>query len=215
MPFQVAPTLWCPVFLPLQEGSSFTATTPFVEANPHVYLVHTTTAGGLSVAEVLTPAPSLLAVASTAEAVCEIRRFTGLTWEQIGALFGRDPRTAQFWASGRPLRPANQERLWRVFAILLRADCGSPAATLALLLDTTPGTSLKDLMTQQRWGEAEGRVAGRTPAPRPEAPPALSSEQRRARQPIPLVDRIDANQAPLQIADSGPARPRQPRRRVT
>ncbi len=72
-----------------------------------------------------------------AAAVLEVRRISGLTWEQLASLFAVDRRSVHLWASGRPMSAANAERLNRILALLRRADRGTPSATKAWLHSPT------------------------------------------------------------------------------
>lgn len=67
-------------------------------------------------------------------AIAELRRLSGLTWEQLARLFGVSRRSLHFWASGKPLTAANEERLNRMLATLRRVDRGSATANRTLLL---------------------------------------------------------------------------------
>ena len=50
---------------------------------------------------------------NTRQAISELRRISGLTWEQLGELFEVSRRSVHFWASGKPLNAANEQRLMR------------------------------------------------------------------------------------------------------
>ena len=58
----------------------------------------TTNSGGLSIDVVQAPY----------KAVMELRRRSGLTWDQLGQIFGVTRRTMHFWASGQPLATENE-----------------------------------------------------------------------------------------------------------
>jgi hypothetical protein len=160
------------------------------------------------------PALPALQEVTAAEAITEIRRVSGLTWDQIGEIFEVDRRTAQFWASGRPLRPIHQELVMKAYTILRRSDCGNPDSTRAFLLDASSGPSLKDLLTAQDWVHAEARVHGRVALPRPEGPPRLSPREREVRRPLPVAEMMGASDLPLQHPGLETARIRQARKRV-
>jgi transcriptional regulator with XRE-family HTH domain len=123
-----------------------------------------------------------------AEAVLEVRRRSGLTWEQLASLFGVDRRSVHLWASGRPLSARNAERLNRVLDVLRRADRGAPSATKAwLLTPTSQGIPLVLL----REGRFEDIVApGATASPPRPAP--LSEAAKRARAPRPPEELVGA-----------------------
>lgn len=60
-------------------------------------------------------------------AVLELRRLTGLTWDQLARLFRVARRSLLFWASGKPLNSANEEQLYRTLATVRAIDRGSAA----------------------------------------------------------------------------------------
>ncbi|NOT27356.1 MAG: helix-turn-helix transcriptional regulator [Acidobacteria bacterium] len=88
-------------------------------------------------------------------ALTELRRRSGLTWEQISRLFGVSRRALHFWASGKAMTPANEEHLQRVLAVLRRIDRGSPETTRAALVQGDPdGVSPFDLLGAGRYEQA-------------------------------------------------------------
>ncbi len=124
------------------------------------------------------PAPTQ----TTAEAVLEIRRRSGLTWEELGDLFDVSRRSVHHWASGKPVSAEHDQIIRRTLAVLRRLDRGDAGATRALLL--TPdagGVSMLDLLKAGLFDDALARSAG-APAPeRPRTP--LSRAARDARRP--------------------------------
>jgi hypothetical protein len=84
----------------------------------------------------------------------ELRRLSGLNWDQLADIFRVDRRSVHFWASGKPLSRANEERLYDVLAVVRRIDRGSAAENRALLLEQQPdGTRPYDLLAAGRAGE--------------------------------------------------------------
>lgn len=128
---------------------------------------------------------------ATRKAVSELRRISGLTWEQLAALFGVSRRSVHFWASGERLNAANHERLMSVLDVVRHADRGTARGTRAALLEAREGTTAFEMLAGQRFQEA--RVAlgrGRTrfvPALTP-----LSEAAQTARKPLPPEEFFDA-----------------------
>jgi hypothetical protein len=117
-----------------------------------------------------------------ADAVLEVRRRSGLTWEQLASLFGVDRRSVHLWASGRPMNAANAVRLNRILAVLRRADRGTPSATKAWLHSpASHGLLPLDLLREGRFDEI--LTPGATGVPARPAP--LSEGAKRARAPRP------------------------------
>lgn len=128
---------------------------------------------------------------ATRKAVSHLRRLSGLTWEQLGQLFEVSRRSVHFWASGKPLSSAHEERLMRVLDVVRDADRGSARATRAALLDACDGTTAFDMLVAQRFDDARaalGQGAGRV-AP---ALAELSAAARAARAPLPPEALVDA-----------------------
>jgi len=58
-------------------------------------------------------------------AIAELRRRSGLTWDQLARLFEVSRRSVHFWASGKVMAAAHEEHLQRVLAAVRRLDRGS------------------------------------------------------------------------------------------
>lgn len=87
-------------------------------------------------------------------ALSEVRRLTGLTWEQISALFGVSRRAVHFWATGKPMAASHEEHLQRTLNCLRAVDRGnSPTNRQALFLTTGNGLVPFDLLVQHRYDE--------------------------------------------------------------
>ena len=121
---------------------------------------------------------------ATRKAVSELRRVSGLTWEQLAGLFGVSRRSVHFWASGRPLNAANHERLMRVLDVVRHADRGTARGTRAALLEAREGTTAFEMLADQRFWEARMALGrGRTRLV-PSLTP-LSEAAQTARKPLP------------------------------
>jgi len=124
-----------------------------------------------------------VAAESTAEAVLEIRRRSGLTWEEMSDLFDVSRRSVHHWASGKAVSARHEQAIRRMLAAIRRLDQGNQAGTRAQLLavDAATGVSSLDLFKAGRFDEAMGRATGVRP-PEPRRVP-LSSEAQDARRP--------------------------------
>ncbi len=78
--------------------------------------------------------------------LAELRRLSGLTWDQLARVFGVTRRALHFWASGKPMSPSNEEHLRKVLAVVCSIDRGSSAANSSALLSAldagAPGIEL-------------------------------------------------------------------------
>ena len=120
---------------------------------------------------------------STAEAILEIRRRSGLTWEEMSDLFDVSRRSIHHWASGKSVSARRERALRRALAAIRRLDRGDQAGTRARLLavDHSTGLSVLDMMREGRFDE----ITARTEEARPPAPlrVPLSREAQKARRP--------------------------------
>ena len=130
-----------------------------------------------------------------AGAVLEIRRRSGLTWEQLASLFDVDRRSVHLWASGRPMSAPNAERLNRILAVLRQSDRGTPSATRTwLLTPTSQGFLPLDLLRQGRFDQIVTPGSAEVPRPAP-----LSEAARQARTPRPPEELVAARQDRVHI----------------
>jgi DNA-binding transcriptional regulator YiaG len=141
----------------------------------------------------------------TRKAIAELRRLSGLTWDQLARLFNVSRRSVHLWVSGKPMNAPNEERLHKVLALLQEVDRGSADENRRLLL--TPidsGESPLDLMAagqfktvRQALGSGSGRgQVVHTP---------LSSSAWEARLPPKPENLVDARHEPVH-QDLGVAR---------
>ncbi|WP_141718021.1 hypothetical protein [Nocardia altamirensis] len=104
----------------------------------------------------------------TAEAVMESTRgavrwlhdSSGLTWEQLGRVFGVSRRAVHMWANGSRMNASNVEALHEFIAAIHRLGAMTPDATRNALLSTrSGGTSLLDEF-RARHRSGPGDVSG-------------------------------------------------------
>jgi transcriptional regulator with XRE-family HTH domain len=99
-------------------------------------------------------------------AIAEIRRLSGLTWEQLAELCGTSRRTLHLWASGRPMQRANEERLHLILGVLRRIDRGSSAENREqLLLVRNDGRRILDLLIEGLYEAITELLAESTQSP--------------------------------------------------
>jgi len=92
-------------------------------------------------------------------AVCELRRLSGLTWDQIASLMGVQRRSVHFWASGKELSAHHQEHLHRVLSVVRSSFKGSGDETRRALLETDlAGSNALDLLRSGDFDSARSRL---------------------------------------------------------
>ena len=147
---------------------------------------------------------------SAAEAIMEIRRRSGLTWEELGDLFDVSRRSVHHWANGKSLASRHDRMIRKMLAAVRHLDQGDQVATRSLLLavDHVRGSSTLDLLKDGRFDEAVGRIEG-VLAPEPQRIP-LSSTSWVARRPQAPVLLLEAEQErpdiPAQVCTVRPKR---------
>ena len=130
---------------------------------------------------------------TTAEAILEVRRRSGLTWEQLSELFDVSRRSVHHWANGKPMSTQHEGEIRRILAALRHVDEGSQAATRDRLLTIGPsGLSTFDLLAARRFDEVMGQVAGSTPTESRRI--AVSWHAQEALRPTPPALLLDADQ---------------------
>jgi hypothetical protein len=152
------------------------------------------------VVAVRVPVPEAPNPGGAADALLELRRLTGFTWDQVARMLDVTPRTPFLWTQGNPISRANEERLQRVVALLRRVDRGSPDANRAALLGArSDGTVPFDLLVAGDFEYAEAALTMRTssvPVPR---------QALRDRRPMSPVDRMSLSDEKVHV-DSGVVR---------
>jgi hypothetical protein len=130
-------------------------------------------------------------VEATRKAISELRRISGLTWEQLGELFDVSRRSVHFWASGKPLNAGNEQRLMQVLEVVRAANRGDARSTRAAFFEVKEGTTAFALLAAERFEEARAILGVGAARPRP-ALAELSAAAKAARKPLPPEDLVDA-----------------------
>ena len=124
-------------------------------------------------------------------AISELRRMSALTWEQLGQLFGVSRRSVHFWASGKQMNVAHEQRLFETLDIVRQADRGEARRNRAALLSVTDGEAAVGLLAAGEFAEARARL-GRGEARGRVEPEGLDADARAERTPPPPDHLIEA-----------------------
>lgn len=155
-------------------------------------------------ADQTTAGASVFVTAPSGAAIGELRRLSGLTWDQLARLFNVSRRSLHFWASGKSMTPSNEEHLQRLLAVVRKVDRGSASANRAMLLGVREDGNLPfDLLAvgdYERVLSLLGPIEGRWVSP-----PKLSEEARTARAPQSPEELVGALQDRIH-RDGGTAR---------
>ncbi|MFM9264314.1 helix-turn-helix domain-containing protein [Tychonema sp. BBK16] len=143
---------------------------------------------------------------ATQKSISELRRLSGLTWEQLAKLFNVSRRSLHFWASGQPLSSFNEEQLNRLLEAIQYIDTGSANLNRSLLLKGSNGKFF-DLLVAGQYEEFK-QVVGFGNAPQKPKLGSLSEDALVARKPQNPADLVDALQEPIhrEVGRSRPAR---------
>lgn len=126
-------------------------------------------------------------------AIGELRRLSGLTWDQLARIFSVSRRSLHFWASDKPMAPSNEEHLQRVLAVVRKVDRGAASANRTALVGVRKdGSGPFDLLIAGDYVRflsllGPGNVRRVTH-------PKLSDEARAARAPRPPEELVGALQ---------------------
>jgi hypothetical protein len=138
--------------------------------------------------ELREPAPMVIA---------QLRRLTGLTWEQLAYLFDVSRQSVHFWASGGTMTAAHRLHLERVLDTVRFVDHGSITENRAALLEIRDdGATLLDQLAVGNYDvvtTALGRGRQRVVT----AVVALSPDAKAARMPRPPEELVDASREPI------------------
>ena len=89
-------------------------------------------------------------VQNTADAVLEIRRLSGLTWDELSDLFDVSRRSVHHWASGKALSSKHDRMIRQILTVIRHHNRGSSSDMRALLL--TVGASGVSIFEQLKEG---------------------------------------------------------------
>jgi len=113
----------------------------------------------------------------------ELRRLSGMTWEQLASLFEVTRRTVHFWASGKALNSQNEEKLYRILSTIREIDRGAAIENRIALFTAQPGGIAPIDLIRAGYYEEAISVLGRTAETRPVLTP-LSRETEALRRPM-------------------------------
>jgi DNA-binding transcriptional regulator YiaG len=123
-------------------------------------------------------------VESAQVTVHELKKLSGLTWEQLAKIFNVSRRSLHFWASGKPMTPFNEEHLRRLLATIRYIDRGSPDINRGALLQPQHGSTIPlDLLIAGKYEEVKRLLGAGTAVEKPKLKP-LSPEAISSRLPL-------------------------------
>jgi hypothetical protein len=131
---------------------------------------------------------------SSASAILEIRRRSGLTWDELADLFEVSRRSVHHWANGKPVSASHHRQIARMLTAIRALDRGEAARTRNFLRAAdASGHSPLELLSASEFEAAAARAGARLPAAPPHLTP-LSETALHARRPAPPNSLLDASQ---------------------
>lgn len=160
-------------------------------------------------AEVMAAAPTSF---MARDGIFELRRLTGLTWEELAALLSVTRRSLHLWANGGAINTVNERHVRDLLAAMRELDRGTARENRALLLAplSEAGSTVSDLLRGRHFADAlklVGRGRGRA------APPSVTGEALWKPERLSVADRLGTSDERIHT-DGGRALPRRrgPRR---
>lgn len=123
---------------------------------------------------------------TTADAVMEIRRRSGLTWEELADLFSVTRRSVHHWGSGKTVTAVHEQAIRQTLSAVRQLDRGAASNTRALLLTAdAAGVTALSLLKDGRYHEAVSLAGDQPLAATQRQRTPLSQEALEARRPPP------------------------------
>lgn len=141
-------------------------------------------------------------------ALNELRKLSGLTWEQLAKLLDVSRRSLHFWATGQPLSRFNEENLNRLLGTIRYINRGSASMNRKLLLSPSrDGRLFLDLLIAGEHEQVKQILGPGNALTKPQLVP-LSEDASMSRMPLPPEILVDALQEPIhrEVGLSRPAR---------
>jgi hypothetical protein len=96
---------------------------------------------------------------TTTSLVIDLHAQSGLTWEELSRLLGRDKRSLHLWARGSRMSPSAEKRLRQISTLIRSLDARSPGETRARLMEPQADSeSWYSMIARTAKIEDEGRL---------------------------------------------------------
>ena len=92
---------------------------------------------------------------ATRQAVMELRRVSGLTWDHLASIFDVSRRSVHNWANGKAMTQANEEKLHEILSVARRIDTGSATSNRSAFLSRdSSGRSPLEMLADSAFSDA-------------------------------------------------------------
>ena len=129
---------------------------------------------------------------TTAEAVLELRRRSGLTWELVSEIFNVSRRTVLHWANGKAPSARREREIRRTLDAIRHIDEGDRRATRDRLRTTANGLSLFDLLAERHYSDVLSQTPGTASKNAAHRHASLSQDEWAKRRPTPPALLLDS-----------------------
>jgi DNA-binding transcriptional regulator YiaG len=100
----------------------------------HLAALNMTTSGIKLEPNSIVPSQPTSPIKTTQQTINELRKISGLTWDQLSQLFDVSRRSIHFWASGQQLSSKNEAKLNRILDTVRYISRGSASLNRSLLM---------------------------------------------------------------------------------
>lgn len=129
---------------------------------------------------------------TTAEAVLEIRRLSGLTWDELSEIFDVSRRSVHHWANGKKISARNERVVHQTLAAINHLDEGGQSKTRARLLEVgISGHSPFNFLASHEFEQVLALIPGEAKPVHHYSP--LASQALEAQRPPAPVSLLSAN----------------------
>ena len=123
--------------------------------------------------------------------VSDVRRISGLTWNELGNLFHVSRRSVHFWVSGKPMKQKNYKFLMKLWDFVRTVDRGSARENRKAIFQTIENKTPFELMSKGKFPEAQ-KLLGPGPGRKEMPTPTPENQTMPQRPPIPPDQLVDA-----------------------
>ena len=133
----------------------------------------------------------------TRKAIHEIKKISGLTWDQLAQLFNVSRRSLHFWASGKQLSSSNEEDLYRLVEVFRYINRGNADINRQVLISAQENGQIPfALLGEKKYEETKKLLGQGLGKPKPQLQP-LSKEASLLRTPPPPDELVGATNEPV------------------
>lgn len=137
----------------------------------------------------------------------ELRRISGLSWDELSKLLGTTRRALHLWISGKSLEKSDEVHLDSLLETIKFIDRGTASQTHSILFSPIADNSTPfDLLLQGYYQQIKDILGSIDLSQKPRTTP-LSKESLRLRRPLDVETLVSADPTPVSYKRVGRSRP--------